>query len=138
MPKSLLDFNMDDVPDPIVVPPKEEYQLKIIKATEKPGKKDPTRTVLHLMMKIEGEPNAKTVMESIAYSKEDDPEENALIMDRSLKNFMLGFGINKKHLDKDAAGEFHGFKGLTGWAILDVDTYEGEQRNKVSRYIEPK
>ena len=141
--KSLLALHLDKLPEREIVPPGEEYQLQIMKGSLKPSKNS-SRDVVHVALKILDHPTAPPVMETLCIPIDSDSEDLQFNFQDALRNFFVAFSIDLvnpwESLIEVTEGEnkvkvFPDWKGQEGWANLGSDTYEGRQKNVVSRYI---
>lgn len=130
MTDSLLDLHLDQVEDQVPVPGGEEYQLKIVSGKVNPSK-DGARSVLQVGFEILDHPTAQSVFEHYSFPNESDEDKTVYMMKLNLKQFMQAFGI-----DPGNPGNPEDWKGLTAWAFLKMDEYDGRPMNRVSRWIQ--
>ncbi len=139
---SLLGLHLDKLPEKEIVPGGSEYQLQIMKGSIKPSKSS-EREVIHLAYKILDHKTAPPVMETLCLPIDSDAEDLTYNFQDAIRNFMVAFGIDLKNPGdpievtegQNKVKVFQDWKGKEGWAFLGVETYEGVERNKVSRYI---
>ena len=139
---SLLGLHLDKLPEREIVPGGDEYQMQIMKGSIKPSK-NTNRDVIHVAFKILDHPTAPPVMETLCLPMDGDNEDLSYNFQDVIRNFFIAFDIDLKNPGEPievTEGEnkvkiFKEWKGKEGWAFLKTDTYEGRQKNVVSRYI---
>lgn len=139
---SLLGLHLDKLPERVIVPGGDEYQLQIMKGSIKPSKNS-DREVIHIAFKILDHPTAPPVMETLCLPVDSDTEDLQFNFSDQIRDFMLAFGINLKNPGEpievteglNKVKIFKEWKGLEGWAFIGTDVYEGRPKNTVSRFI---
>ena len=101
-----------------------EYDLRItsVKDVEAGNGRDGIRFVC----KILNEENAKNVVHQLWAPMEGDDEDNVEIMERMQKEFLQAL-----NMPVDGSVENDDFVNLEFSAILGIEEYEGEERNKI-------
>lgn len=127
---SLLNLNLNEVPDEITVPD-DEYQLVITKAEQKESKTG--NPMIEVFFNIISEPDAKMIAHYMLLPTKGDKNANNKL--RRLKSFYLAAKL-------DLAAEINveeDFKGIELWAQLTTeDDDEYGARNRIKRFVEPK
>jgi hypothetical protein len=131
---SFLDLNLDEVPELKTVEPNREYELRIEGAEikESKGEKTAGQSMLNIRCSIPSEPDTQQVYEIVMLPHGDADEEQNNQRKRQLKRLLESIG-----LDISRGFNIDELVGLTFWAILDVETYQGEDRNRIKRYMAP-
>lgn len=131
---SFLDLNLDDVPELKVAEANREYELKIEAAEIKESKGDKTagQNMLNIRCSIPSEPDTQQVFEIIMLPSKDADEEQNNQRRRQMKRFVeaLGWDLSRGFNIEELVGE-------TFWAILDIEQYQGEDKNRIKRYLAP-
>lgn len=127
---SLLDFNLDKVPDEVTVEPG-EYQLVVTKAEERDSKEH--HPMIEVFFNIIDNPDAKMIAHYFMLPEKGNKNNNSRL--RSLKSFCEACGIDISQ-PFDPAEDF---KGKEVWARLkQEDAEEYGVQNRVSRFVIPK
>ena len=118
--------NLSDIPDLTTVP-KGEYDLKIISVKEVSSERT-GRTGTNLTIKILGEENTKNIMHGLWNPMEADDQDKKETMLRMMKEFLQNIGF-----DLSDGAEWSDLVGHEFSALLDIEVYEGDERNKILR-----
>ncbi len=120
--------NLSDIPELKLVEPG-EADLIIKKAIEK--KSDNTgRSGMMFVCEFTSEDDAEALFHSIWYPMEGDEEYKANTMLRMIKEFVIGIGLDP---DDDLEGK--DFEGIQFSAMVDIETYEGTDKNVIKRIV---
>lgn len=128
---SLLNLNVEDVPDLEVLAP-QEYELKIEKAEIKSYENDKgSGQFLSLMFSVIGEETAKPVFHSLFFPNDTDNQQQIDGKKRGFKAFFQAF-----NLPLSGETEVEELRGATGWAYLRVNPEKDgyEEKNYVSKF----
>ena len=129
---SIMDFNLDDIPDQKPVEDG-EYQLTITSAKYKESQEKGT-PMIAISMNIEDHEDASTVFHNIILPVEDDPKANGKL--RMIKQFCDAFSISQDTLKQCIAEEeYEAIVGESGYAILNQEEYQGQVNNRVKRFV---
>lgn len=127
---SLLNLNLNDVPDEKVVEPG-EYQLVVTKAEVKTSTNSGNEMIA-VFFNIVGETDAKMVADYLVLPTKGSDQNNKRL--RDIKSFCLACGV-----DISGGINVEEFKGKQPWANLKIDNSdEYGASNKVGRYVIPK
>jgi len=129
---SLLDYNLDDVPELETVPAG-EYLVRITKAEVKEYNTEKgSGSYLAVSMQIVGEDAAKPVFENIFLPGKDDDKQRRDAKLRKLRKFYEAFAI-----DYSQGVDPVDLRGQEGYVYLKVTpaTSDFEEKNEVTRYI---
>lgn len=123
----LLDYNMENIPDEHSVPAG-EYQLKLIKVSQKTSKAG--NPMLEVLLGIAEDVDARNIFHYITLPAEGDEEGMRNRKLRRLKEFLEAFDIDTSGpVDTDALG------GETGFGILkEEEDEEYGTRNTIARF----
>lgn len=133
---SFIDLALDQTPELSVVPPDQEYQLKIVKVTAKVSKGEATsgQNLLLFLFSLPEEPDTRMITYPVMLPSSELDEADNNDRKRQLKRVLEAF-------DWDVSKGFNPDElvGLTGWAVLGVesDPQYGEQ-NKIKAFVVPK
>jgi hypothetical protein len=120
--------NLSDIPDLKVVEPG-EADLNIKKAKDTESKKT-GRTGIMLICEFIEEDAAEALIHTLWLPMKGDDETKANTMLRMLKEFAVGIG-----LDADDDLETADFEGVDFTALVDIETYEGKDKNVIKRIV---
>lgn len=128
---SLLNYNMDDIPDQHTMPPG-EHQLELKKVEQKTSKKgDP---MLESLFTVVGDADAKPIFHYTMLPAESDDDNQTNNKLRRLKEFLQALGA-----DISGDVETETLVGSTCFAILkEEDDAEYGKRNSISRFFPQK
>ena len=133
--KTMLDLS-DDLQGDLdfeVIPAGTEAELRIREASIQDGKKPETENLLAILEPVEFS-KADLLYVYMGIPNENDDERTRTNKARRIDIFYRAFAV-----DGSAAVDLKtDLPGLTGFAIIDVDEYEGIMRNRVKRFVAPK
>lgn len=126
----VLDIAQEELPElQIAEEGENELQISYAEATEySTGRKG-----YIVKLKLPNLPNSKTIRHNVTLPTEEDDEEKANNIKRSVQSFVKCFNLN--------SNEPEDWIGSRGWAILGVEKdQEGiyGDRNNIKRFLEPK
>lgn len=127
---SFIDIDTENVEGFHTVPADREYELRILKITQKNSKKgDP---MLEVQLDIPEDPKSKDIFHYIMLPTNADDEKRKAQKLLNLKDFKSAFRLAQSgpiNLDE--------LEGLRGWAILKEEAGDGENeaRNSVKRFV---
>ena len=121
---SLLALAQQELPELLVLEDG-EYQVQISSAKEKEFSSG--RTGWSIGLTIPDQPDADTIFDNVFNVKEGDSPKTERMMVQGAQEFAAAFDIESDDVESWA--------GLTAWAKIEVETYEGKDRNRVARYL---
>ena len=143
METSLLDLHLNELEEPAPVPGGEQYELKVLKAELMRNKND-TRNMIRLIAEIQDQPSAPSVFDYMNLPTKEDTAKAVYMFKKKIKDFCDAVGLDSSDpgTPVEVAGSDHltyvEWKGLSGFAILEHDTFEGRESNKIVTWIIPK
>lgn len=124
---SVLSLNLKDRQE-IKALPKDEYELQVMNAEAldlDQGKK----ARINVRCEVVGEPTADDVYHTLFYPNEEDSEKQRNRKLNSIADFMEALG-----LDPDVSEiDLEDWTGQKFTAILDVEEYDGQERNRIKK-----
>lgn len=130
---SVLDFNLDDVPELEVLPDNTEAKLRVAGASLDEGTSKNGRAYKRISVRYDvvGEPNAKTVFHAVWLPTEDSEEKQRIATLNQYRDFLQAHDLpTSGPIDVDTD-----LPGAEAWAILGVDDYEGEEVNRIKKFV---
>lgn len=123
---SILDVNLEDVQELRSVP-EGEYRLVIEKMEVRSSAKG--QEMLVVRYSVEGDVNAKNIFDYLILPGQYDDAARNQAAGRKIKRMCQAFNLPLSDIDMEDA------VGSQGWVILSVEDYEGEDSNKIKRYV---
>ena len=149
----LLSQIYENTPDRTTVPANEKYELEIVSAkfgsTKGAEEKDdqkgkPKRPIIRVFYDIVDHPHTYPVSDMIWFPVADDKDSVKESQADTIKSWQNAIGYDPdEHGDTpewkpDMEDEdLPGLVGLRCFATLNLEEYEGEERNKIKRYHKP-
>jgi len=126
---SILKLNLKDRQE-IKALPKDEYELQITRA-EAVDLDQGNKARIQLICEVVGEPAADSIYYTLWYPNEDDSDKQRDRKINYIANFMESLG-----LDSDVSEiDLDDWIGSKFDAILDIEEYEGTERNRIKKVV---
>ena len=129
MSESILDINVEDVAELQVIPDGEEILLQIDDAEVRKSKKG--QDMLVVRFSAPEHEDTRSIMEYFILPHEyEDDLERKKGSQRKIKRFCEAFSLPLDKLD------IEGLVGETGYAVVKVEEYEGDESNKIRKFMQ--
>lgn len=129
---SVLDYNLDDVPELEVLPDNTEAKLRIAGAKLNEGEKNGREWKnMSVRYEVVDEPEAKTIFHTVWLPSPDDDERSRIQTLDRYRKFLEAHDLpTSGPIDVDTD-----LPGAESWAILGIDDYEGEEVNRIKKFV---